>query len=290
VPDQPNERVHVDLLGPLKSTTDKKYVLAITEAFTKIATLVALPDKEATTVAEAILHRWVYWFSAAVHLFSDQGKEFCNKVMDKLCELLGTKRSTTAPYHPQSNAQVERLNRTILDFLRAEIPDDSKSWEAQLPSFEFHYNSSFHSSIGTSPWELLYGPNNQTFQSHLDRWKAIQDLQEKARQTALKSKVKQKQAHDKKAQLTELKKVSWYGSKSTSSQIKITRSPTIESAQSSSLTSRITRYGSDWTQDGSRRSTWIKSSPSRMRSSQKELLKKGRGQISNNSCKQLIKR
>jgi hypothetical protein len=192
--------VHIDLLGPLKSDTDNKYILAITDAFTKVAALVALPDKEAPTVAEAILYRWVYRFSVPLHIVSDQGKEFCNKVLDELCELLGSRRSTTAPYHPQSNAQVERLNRTILDYLRAEIPDDSKHWEACLPSFEFHYNSSFHSSIGTAPWELLFGPKDHNFQSHPDRWKTIQQIREKAKQTALRSKDKQKQAHDKRSQ------------------------------------------------------------------------------------------
>jgi hypothetical protein len=49
VPDSPNYRLHVDLLGPLKSNTDNKYILAITDAFTKVGVLAPLPDKEATT-------------------------------------------------------------------------------------------------------------------------------------------------------------------------------------------------------------------------------------------------
>jgi hypothetical protein len=33
-----------------------------------------------------------------------------------LLQMIGTKHTTTAAYHPQANAQVERLNRTILNF------------------------------------------------------------------------------------------------------------------------------------------------------------------------------
>ena len=40
--------------GPLKSSGPNKYILGITDAFTKIGVLVALPDKEAATVALAI--------------------------------------------------------------------------------------------------------------------------------------------------------------------------------------------------------------------------------------------
>ena len=71
---------------------------------------------------------------------------------------MGTKHTTTAAYHPQANAQVERLNRTILNSLRGVIQEDSTNWESALPAFEFHYNSSFHSTIGMAPFDLIYGP------------------------------------------------------------------------------------------------------------------------------------
>ena len=81
VPDGPNNRVHVDLMGPLKSHTDNKYILGITDAFTKVGILVPLPNKEANTVAVALLHHWIYRFSIPKQIHSDQGKEFCNQVL-----------------------------------------------------------------------------------------------------------------------------------------------------------------------------------------------------------------
>jgi hypothetical protein len=203
VPDGPNQRVHVDLLGPLKSTGANKYILGITDAFTKVGVLVALPDKEANTVAKAILHRWIYRFSAPVQIHSDQGKEFCNQVLDELLRMIGTKHTTTAAYHPQANAQVERLNRTILNFFRGTIQEDSTNWEGLLPAFEFHYNSSFHSTIGMAPFELLYGirpgQQGQRFESHQQRWEFLKELEEQAKHNSIKAKVIQKNAHDSKA-------------------------------------------------------------------------------------------
>jgi hypothetical protein len=48
--DQPNQRVHVDLFGPLKTSENRnKFILCITDAFTKYAEVIAIPDKQATT-------------------------------------------------------------------------------------------------------------------------------------------------------------------------------------------------------------------------------------------------
>jgi transposase InsO family protein len=64
-------------------------------------------------VAKALLHHWIYRFSIPKQIHSDQGKEFCNKVLQELFSLLGTTHTTTTAYHPQANAQVERLIQTI---------------------------------------------------------------------------------------------------------------------------------------------------------------------------------
>jgi hypothetical protein len=53
-PRGPNRRVHCDLWGPVRSSTKKNsYMMVITDAFTKFATAVALPGKEAMHVAPA---------------------------------------------------------------------------------------------------------------------------------------------------------------------------------------------------------------------------------------------
>jgi hypothetical protein len=55
---EPNQRVHMDLFGPLKTTSSgKKFILCVTDAFSKYAELVAIPDKNATTVASALFLR-----------------------------------------------------------------------------------------------------------------------------------------------------------------------------------------------------------------------------------------
>jgi hypothetical protein len=55
---EPNQPIHADLFGPLRTTSgDKKFILCLTDAFTKYVELVTIPNKEAFTVVTAILNR-----------------------------------------------------------------------------------------------------------------------------------------------------------------------------------------------------------------------------------------
>ena len=50
---EPNERVHIDLFGPLKtkSPSGNTMIMVITDSFTKYTELVAIPNKSAETCA-----------------------------------------------------------------------------------------------------------------------------------------------------------------------------------------------------------------------------------------------
>ena len=70
-----NQRIHVDLYGPLKdSESGKKYVLVMTDAFTKYAEVVAVANKEAQTVGLAIFNILICQFGCPLEIVSDGEK------------------------------------------------------------------------------------------------------------------------------------------------------------------------------------------------------------------------
>jgi hypothetical protein len=80
----PNVRVHLDLFAvPRRSSEGNKYVLVMTDAFSKWTELVAIPDKEALTVASAFFSRWVCRWSCPKEILTDRGKEFCNQLLEE---------------------------------------------------------------------------------------------------------------------------------------------------------------------------------------------------------------
>ena len=97
---EPNQRVHADLFGPLKTSEgEKKFILCLTDAFTKYVELVMIPNKEAFTVATAILNCWICRFGLPLEIVTDQGKEFTNQMAQKLFSALDIRHTTTSSYH-----------------------------------------------------------------------------------------------------------------------------------------------------------------------------------------------
>ncbi|CAN6718668.1 unnamed protein product [Malus baccata var. baccata] len=77
-------------------------------------------------------------------------------IVDRLTNFSGSSWYETA-YHPQTNGQSERTIQMLEDMLRSSVLQFGDSWHDRLDLMEFAYNNSFHSSIGMSPFEALYG-------------------------------------------------------------------------------------------------------------------------------------
>ncbi|GKD06527.1 reverse transcriptase [Tanacetum coccineum] len=60
-------------------------------------------------------------------------------------------------YHPQTDGQSEVVNRCIECYLRCMTEENPKEWMQWLSLAEFWYNTNFHTSINTTPFEVVYG-------------------------------------------------------------------------------------------------------------------------------------
>ncbi len=96
-------------------------------------------------------------FGIPAQIHTDGGKEFVNKLSNELFSLLNVNHTKTTPAHPQCNAQVEVFNKTVKKYLASFVDDTTLDWENFLPALMLSYNTSYHSTIATTPFELLFG-------------------------------------------------------------------------------------------------------------------------------------
>ena len=61
----------------------------------------------------------------------------------------------TTTYHPQTNGQVERFNRTLAAMLRCYVEDNPGLWCLYASALCYAYNISVHSTTGTTPFYLV---------------------------------------------------------------------------------------------------------------------------------------
>ena len=151
-----NQVVYVDLIGPLKSVTPNKYVLDITDAYSHWVTLVPLPNKEALTVATAIFEHWVCIFGPMSAVHSDNGTEFISSVTQQLFQLMQTRFHTGCSYHPQSQGTVERIHRTIAEYLRIFVDESTTNWEEFLGPLCFALNTKIHSRTKMTAYWMTF--------------------------------------------------------------------------------------------------------------------------------------
>jgi len=153
-----NQRVHMDLFGPLKTAqSGAKYILCMTDAFTKYVELAAIPNKEAETVADRFFNKWICRYGAPKEIFTDQGREFVNKILEEVNRTLEIRHGTTSGYHPQSNSTAEVCNKTIQKYLASFVDRSTLDWELYLPPLAFCYNTSLHESTKHTPFFLTHG-------------------------------------------------------------------------------------------------------------------------------------
>jgi len=91
----------------------------MSDRFSKLTRTVALRRITAVTVASAFLTAWVAAYGPPECVLSDRGRQKDNSFFRAVMRMLGTRCKYTTPYHPQTNGQVERYNRTLLNQIRA---------------------------------------------------------------------------------------------------------------------------------------------------------------------------
>ena len=75
---------------------------------------------------------------------------------------MGTKLAMSTAFHPQTDGQTERANRTLEDMLRAFVNYRQDNWDQLLTSAEFACNNAPNASTGMSPFRVNTGrdPHN----------------------------------------------------------------------------------------------------------------------------------
>jgi hypothetical protein len=90
-------------------------------------------------------------------IVSDRDPRFTSAFWKHLFKLLKTKLNMSSAYHPESDGQTERTNRTLQQMLRAFTSARQEDWDEHLYHVEYAYNDSIHPATGLTPFYLDLG-------------------------------------------------------------------------------------------------------------------------------------
>ena len=158
---EPMELVHIDYIGmEVTIATDKKpvvqNVLVVVDHFTRYVQAFVTKNHTARTTARVLYNNYFSVFGFPQHLMSDQGTEFCGKVIAAMCSLLGVEKIRTTLYHPQTNRSAERIHQTLQRMIGKLDPEKRRKWPAHIGSIIIAYNSTRSLVTGYSPYYLMF--------------------------------------------------------------------------------------------------------------------------------------
>ncbi|GFX50237.1 retrovirus-related Pol polyprotein from transposon opus [Trichonephila clavipes] len=153
-----NEIVTLDLLGPNPVSTVRRnrYVLVITNHFSKWAEITPLKKASARVIADNFFDNYISRFEAPIKLISDNGPQFISDIFENLSERLGIRHMKTVVYRPQAN-RTERVNHDLVQMIANYVNEQHDTWDQFLSKFAYAIRTAVNESTGETPAKLFLG-------------------------------------------------------------------------------------------------------------------------------------
>ncbi|KAK3017669.1 hypothetical protein RJ639_003986 [Escallonia herrerae] len=148
----------MDILGPFPMATgQRRFVIVAIDYFTKWTEAEPLATITASKCEDFFWKNVVCRFGVSKILITDNGKQFDNSNFRSFCKDLSICLRFTSVAHPQSNGQIENMNRSILQGLKKKLDDAKGAWVDELPKVLWAYRTTPHSVTGETPFLLCFG-------------------------------------------------------------------------------------------------------------------------------------
>ena len=157
-PSQPWDIISVDLVSLLSSSNGHDVILNIVDHFSKMVIMVLISITLMSLQLANIYKEKVFlFFGVLKKIVLDRGLQFASEFTHDICHILSIEQNLSTIYHPETNAQVERMNHEVAQYLCMYINYHQDDWSEWLPLAQFALNNQVSMSMGESFFYLNHG-------------------------------------------------------------------------------------------------------------------------------------
>ncbi|KAD2805602.1 hypothetical protein E3N88_38979 [Mikania micrantha] len=158
IPDAIFSDISMDIIGGLPKVKRKDTIFLVVDRLSKYSHFMVLGHPfSARDVAQVFVDNIYRLPGCPASIISDRDPIFLSSFWKEFLSLQGVESKLSTAYHPQTDDQTEVANRCLECYLRCMVMDRPHMWVKWVSLAEWWYNTTFHSSLGMTPFEALYG-------------------------------------------------------------------------------------------------------------------------------------
>jgi transposase InsO family protein len=125
--------------------------------FTKWVEAMPTFNNTIETATRFFFNQVITHFRVPLQLVSDHGKHFENDIFIKIFSSLGLSHEFSSPYYPQSNGQVEVVNKFLKTMLQRIVNKHNTNWHHMLFSTLWAYRTAVKTATSFTSFHLFHG-------------------------------------------------------------------------------------------------------------------------------------
>jgi len=146
------------VLGLPRTSRGLDSVLVVVDRFSKMGHFIAYSKiAGASHVAKLVFREIVRLHGLPTSIVFDRDVKFMSYFWKTLWRLCGTTLKFSAALHPQTDGQIEVVNRSLGELLRCVVGEEQGTWDLTLPPVEFAYNNAVNRTTSKNPFEIVHG-------------------------------------------------------------------------------------------------------------------------------------
>jgi len=153
----PFDLIISDVVGPLERTSKHNaFVVVFVDVFTRMVFTYAVKNNTAAAL-ETCISDLTSKFGMCRRFCSDRGSNYTSEVFQSVLRQMGTSQILIPTATPHLVGLAEAHSKIIKTTLSHYVNPLGKDWDIYLPWVTFAYNTSFVTSIGTTPHFAMFG-------------------------------------------------------------------------------------------------------------------------------------
>lgn len=140
----------------MTSRKENRFIVVITDRYSKLTRAKTRARVTVPIVTAVFLEPWTVPNGILNTILADNGPQFLSTFFAALCVSVVIKLVTITGYHPESRAQVERFNKTLVARWKQYIARHQSDWDLFVQPITYGYNIQVHRTTRASLLSLSF--------------------------------------------------------------------------------------------------------------------------------------